>query len=75
MVKVVYENLPTTIGSFVKETDGFYTIVLNARMSYEDQIRHYRHEMQHITRQDFLGDDLQVIETEVHSITEGGGKK
>lgn len=42
-------DLPTTIYSFVRQNrDGSYTIVLNARLSAEDRLRHYRHELDHI---------------------------
>jgi len=66
MAKVVFEDLPVSVRSFVKESDGYYTIVINARLSYEEQIRAYRHEAEHINREDFLADNLQIIELERH---------
>lgn len=49
---VVYENLPTTIGAFVREHDGYNTIVLNARMSHEYLRKKYRHEIAHLEEDD-----------------------
>lgn len=47
-------DLPTTIYSFVRQNhDGSYTVVLNARLSAEDRLRHYRHEIDHIENCDF----------------------
>lgn len=46
--RVIYEDLPTTIGGCVKETDGFYTIVLNSRMTYERNQETYMDEIDHI---------------------------
>lgn len=51
--KVVYQNLPTTIGGFTKETDGFYTIVLNARMTHERNRLTYKDETDHIDNRAF----------------------
>ncbi len=46
--RVVYEDLPTTIGGCVKETDGFYTIILNSRMTRERNQKSYLDEMDHL---------------------------
>lgn len=46
--RVVYEDLPTTIGGCVKETDGFYTIILNSRMTHERNKESYLDEIDHI---------------------------
>lgn len=51
-IKVVYADLPTTIGGFVKETDGYYTIVLNSRMTFERNRKSYIHELSHIDNMD-----------------------
>lgn len=58
-------DLPTTIYSFVRQNrDGSYTIVLNARLSAEDRLRHYRHELDHIGNCDFekeeTADEIEV---------------
>lgn len=49
-----YANLPTRIKAFtVKDKDGFYTIVLNQNLSYEQQEKSFLHEMEHINSGDF----------------------
>ena len=50
---VVMQDLPTTIGGFTKETDGYYTIVLNSRMTHERNQQSYIHEKDHIDNMDF----------------------
>ena len=51
---IVLADLPTKVYSFVRQNpDGSYTIVLNARLSAEDRLRHYRHELNHIDNCDF----------------------
>ena len=50
---VVMQDLPTTIGGFTKETDGYYTIVLNSRMTHERNQQSYIHEKGHIDSMDF----------------------
>lgn len=45
---VILKDLPTTIGGYVREKDGFYTIVLNSRMARNRQLRAYRDEIDHI---------------------------
>ena len=65
--KVIYEDLPTTIGGFVKETDGFYDIVLNSRLSYSDNMKTYEHELYHIEHDDLHSDRrVDRIERESH---------
>lgn len=46
--------------------DGSYTIFINARFSYDTQLKAYRHAMQHIENQDFEKTDVQVIEAIAH---------
>ena len=50
---VVYQDLPTTVGGFVKETDGFYTIVLNPRLTFERNRKSFGDEMDHIDSRAF----------------------
>lgn len=52
-VSVYYRDLPTTVRAFVVYCDGYYTIILNSRNSYEQNIQSYWHEMSHIMRGDF----------------------
>lgn len=53
--KVIFDNLPTSIGGYtVQSRDGqFYTIVLNARHSRQEQIESYHHECRHILNGDY----------------------
>lgn len=65
---VLLVDLPTTIYSFVRQNpDGSYTIVLNARLSAEDRLRHYRHELEHIENHDFESEETaDEIEYRAH---------
>ena len=63
---VMLLDLPTTVYSFVRQNpNGSYTIVINARLSAEDQMRHYRHEVDHIENHDFekdmTADEIEVM--------------
>lgn len=47
-------NLPTTIrGYTVRDKNGDYNICINARISHEDQLEAYEHELKHIKLGDF----------------------
>lgn len=45
--------------------DGSYTICINARMGYEEQLKTYLHEIEHIKGHDFEKYDVIEIENEV----------
>ena len=65
--KVIYEDLPTTIGGFVQETDGYFTIVLNSRKAYDDNLKTYAEELYHIEHDDLHSDRrVDRIERESH---------
>ena len=65
--KIVYEDLPTTISGFTKETDGFYTIVLNSRMTFEQNRKTYADETDHIDSRAFDSEQsADQIEMESH---------
>ena len=67
MISVKYLDMPTTVRGFVRDSCGDYTIVLNPRMSYEQQQKTYRHELYHIENGDLDRDcDLDQIEAEAH---------
>lgn len=53
----------------VKNSDGSYTVFLNARLSHDRLIEAYRHALAHIDNEDFRKEDVQVIELEAHSGT------
>lgn len=47
--------------------DGSYTILINARLSYEGQLQAYEHAMKHINSNDFQKEDVQKIEAVAHN--------
>ena len=51
--RVIYEDMPTTVKAFIKETDGFYNIVLNPRLTHEANIKSFADEMDHIVNKAF----------------------
>lgn len=56
-VNTLLVDLPGTIKAFVaKDTDDFYTIYLNSRLSHEQNIVSFIHEMEHIEKDDFYSD-------------------
>lgn len=52
--------------AIMKCLDG-YTILINARLSYEGQQRAYKHALRHIQRGDFERFNVQMIEAEAHA--------
>ena len=64
--KVIYLDLPTTIGGFVKKTDDFYTIVLNSRLSYDRNRESYMDEIDHIVS-DAMDQDIHADQIELQS--------
>ncbi len=46
--------------------DGNYTILINARLSYDGQLKAYEHAMKHIENDDFQKNDVQAIEYKAH---------
>lgn len=47
-------DLPTRVrGYTVRDKNGDYAIVINARLSQEDRIEAYQHEIKHIKNSDF----------------------
>lgn len=50
-------DLPYSVGAVVSlDGDGYASIYLNARKSYEDQRRNLRHELRHINNGDLYSD-------------------
>ena len=62
-------NLPTSIhGYTVRDRNGDYAIILNAKLSQEDRVEAYWHEMKHIKRGDFQKEcHADLIEIYAHS--------
>lgn len=67
-IHVVLADLPTTIKEYVmKNKDMTYTIVLNARHTYETRLKAYNHAMQHIQNADFDKESTtDLIEIHAH---------
>jgi Zn-dependent peptidase ImmA (M78 family) len=63
-------NLPTSVKGFSKaNNDMTYTIIINARLSEEQQRNTYKHELEHIKKDDFRSlDNADNIEHERHLI-------
>lgn len=49
-----------------KNSDGSYTIFINARLSHERQIEAYAHALRHIQENDFEKENADQIEVEAH---------
>lgn len=60
-------DLPPAVRSFVKRNDDYYTIVLNARHTWEQNRKSFRHEECHINGNDYEQDDADVVETNTHN--------
>ena len=46
------------------DSDGFYNMYINSRLSYEEQKKAIAHEMKHIARGDFFSfGSLEKVET------------
>lgn len=50
----------------ISNEDGSYTILINARLSHDGQLRAYQHAMKHIHNGDFEKTDIQEIECRAH---------
>lgn len=50
----------------IPNEDDSYTILINAKLSYESQLKAYEHAMQHILNDDFSKTDVQEIEAIAH---------
>lgn len=60
-----YVSLPITVkGVTAMDSDGFYNIYINSRLSYGEQKKTIAHEMEHIVRGDFFSfGSLEEVET------------
>lgn len=67
-VHTVLEDMPSGIRSFIRmNPDDGATIVINARLSAEDRLRHYEHEVGHLLRGDLdSADPADEIEMRAH---------
>lgn len=68
-VNVYLMNFPSKGKEMVvPNEDGSYTIFLNARLSYEEQLKAYQHAIDHIKNQDFQKSNVQEIEAAAHKM-------
>lgn len=66
MINVRCLSLPLKIKAFSsKNEDGSYTIVLNDKLNYEQNIESFIHELSHIVREDHEKCSVEEIEIAV----------
>ncbi len=67
-INICMLDLPTTIRSYViLNRDDTYTVVINARLNRETQLKAYAHELLHIQRGDHRRScSVDLIELHVH---------
>lgn len=67
--RVILMDLPETIPGFIQERDGYYTIVINSRLSMDDQREALAHELDHLRRGDMSSDlTADSIEAAAHGV-------
>lgn len=67
-INVKQADLPCTIRSFVVLRDGTYTVILNARLSAENRLKAYQHELWHINNGDYDRKcPVDIIEINAHA--------
>jgi len=64
-VRTVLMDLPIKIKGFVIKKDDYYTICLNQNLSYNQNMKSYKHELDHIVRGDFdmdmTADQIEIL--------------
>lgn len=68
-INVAYADMPTTIRSYVvANLDGSYTVILNSKLSHEQNIISYNHEVDHILNGDYEKkcNNVDIIEFNAH---------
>lgn len=68
-INTVLVNMPGTISAYtISNADMSYTIVLNARLNCERQLKAYQHEMNHIKNGDYdKVCSVDLIEQDAHA--------
>ena len=61
-------NLPENVSEMVVPCLSGYTVYIDVKLSYEEQLEAYRHAMRHILNDDFSGDDADAIEGSCHEV-------
>lgn len=71
MINVVLLNLPCSIRGFTKKRLEDFTIVLNARLSREQNEQTLQHELDHIKNDDLYREvDIQELEYIAHGLSQ-----
>lgn len=67
-ITTVLIDMPVTVKSFVRiNPDDSTTVVLNARLSAEDRLEHWKHELDHIRDNDMDREETaDQIEAKAH---------
>lgn len=52
----------------VSNEDGTYTVLINAKLSQDEQLKAYQHALSHINNGDFEKTDIQKIEFQAHEL-------
>lgn len=69
-------DLPHSVrGLTTPNDDGSFSIFINARLNYEQQLQAYQHEMRHIQNDDFSKENVQEIEAVAHEIIKENAKR
>ncbi len=70
-VNTLEYDLPVSIAGYtISNADSSYTIVLNARLTFERRMQAYQHEMRHILTGDYDRKvDADVLELHSHAQT------
>lgn len=66
-INTLETDLPTTIAAYVvSNSDLSYTIILNARLTFERRMEAYKHELRHIENGDYERRSADLIELYAH---------
>ena len=70
-VNTIFADMPGTIPAYsISNPDMSYTIVINARLNRERQLKAYHHEMLHIENGDYdRKTKIDIIECYAHALT------
>ena len=67
MVLVKFADLPCRVKAVsIENEDGSYTVILNSKLNYEQNLEGYQHEIRHIDNNDFCKECTDRIEYYAH---------
>lgn len=68
-IHTILADMPGSIRAYTCFKGDTYTIMINSRLSYEEQIAAYQHELRHIMGSDYCKDiDADRIEIYAHAV-------